>query len=161
MRRKLGGAPQQPVLGDVRGELVVGDLQQDGLRVPARELVGHPQPAAQRRRAIFDADVAADRCRCEGGLGVDRERGRHGGEEIVLRGVAWTDVAPASRVGGVAQEDISCGMASFGVAQSSWPLSRRSTPTRESAASRQTSGGSSNSTARASTTVTAGLRCPS
>ena len=49
---------QQPVFGDVDGELVVAHLQRDAPPPPAPQLVGFADPAPQHRQRLLDRLVA-------------------------------------------------------------------------------------------------------
>lgn len=99
------GGTQDPVLGDVDGELVVADLQRPRLAAVAVHLVDLTQPAPQHRGRVVDDAVALQQPLPQGAFGLAPQRlGQHR-HQVRRLGHGQVLVAPARAGGGVADQE--------------------------------------------------------
>jgi hypothetical protein len=76
------GGPQDLVLRDVDGELVVPDLQRERQPVMDMQLRALAQPSAQHLRALLDDDISGQQALVNGAFGLPPQRLRDDGDEV-------------------------------------------------------------------------------
>ena len=91
----LACGPQDPVLRDVDGELVVLDLQRERQSVVAAQLLAFAQPAAQHLGTLLDEDVAGEQALMDRPFRLPPQRLGNGRNKV--RGLGHRAPSPAAR----------------------------------------------------------------
>ena len=104
-KHSLAGGAQDPVLGDVRRELVVADLQRERQPVMATQLLALAQPTAQHLGALLDDDVAREQALMDGSFGLPPQRLRDDRDEVRGLRDRYRVRLPRGGMLGVAEEE--------------------------------------------------------